>query len=195
MTAVFPVHPDDVDQLLKIRRYLIGYRITNGWTQQELSQRISGMTGKGWVYDLEGSKTWQWRFSRLQDWTVPFGLRLKARLRFSGALVDDPPVYGDPDEQRDLTFAIDSHPEVAPMLSLSLKQEAWRTWQRMYLTSALSVARRELGISTADMGVRLGVGASAVRNWENVANEIMLPKVLAYARALGGAIELGLQEA
>lgn len=181
MTIQFPVHKDDVDQLLRIRRYLIGYRTTNGWTQPQLSQMINGTNGM--AYDLESNVTWQWRFSRLQDWPVPFGMYLRARLMFP----DDP--------TGQLEESIESHPEVAPMLSLSQRPEgAWRMWQRAYLTSALRIARIELGINTRAMGQRLGVAYKAVNNWEAGGNEVMLAKVLHYARMLGGYVRLGLGE-
>lgn len=178
MSTQFPVHPDDAAQLLKIRRYLIGFRITNGWTQHELSEMISGT--KGMVYNLESDMAWQWRLSRLQQWPVPFGLRLSAVLEFP----DSP----------DLVQSVHSHPEVAPLYALSKGPGAWQMWQRMYLTSAIRVARRELGISAEEFGLRMGVGRKAITNWENAANELMLPKVLQSARGLDGRVELELDE-
>lgn len=178
MATQHPVHPDDVKQLLKIRRYLIGYRKTNGWSQPELSQMINGTKGMAW--DLESNVTWQWRFSRLQDWCSPFGLRLSARLRFP----DDPGL-----EER-----VHEHPEVAPVYSLSQGEGAWKKWQRFYLTQALSIARKDLQIPTETMAKFLGVSRKAVWGWEATAEEAMLPKVLHYARLLGGFIELELVE-
>ncbi len=177
MTALFPLHPDDREQLIKIRRYLIGFRRTNGWTQPQLSQMISGTDGMVW--DLESNQTWQWRLSRLQNWCTPFGLRLMMGVTFDSEEVD---------------LEIESHPEVAPMLALSRTTGAWKKWQRIYLTSALTVARKHLGISTEELGQRLGVSSRAVWNWEATADELMLPKVLHHARALGGRIQMGLEE-
>lgn len=179
MTAQVPVHPDDVEQLLKIRRYLIGFRITNGWTQKDLSRRIGD--AEGTVYDLEASQTWQWRLAKLQAWTVPFGLRLKAYLRFD-------------DELYWVEEAVHDHLEVSPAFTLSLTGSAWPKWQLIYLTSALSVARKELGLSGGEMASRLGQTRKAVTNWEAAPDNVMLPKLLHYARALGGFIELGLDE-
>lgn len=177
MTAQYPVHPDDVEALLKIRRYLIGYRVTNGWDQPELSMRING--SKGTVWDLENSTTWQWRLSRLQSWLMPFDLRLVAELRFPD------------DETGQLEEAVESDPEVAPMLALARTKGAWPKWQRIYLTSALAVARKVQGISTTRLGEMMGVGRKAIHTWETVSDEVMLPKVLRQARVLGGMIELG----
>lgn len=177
MTTQFPVHPDDVKQLLNIRRYLIGFRKTNGWSQPQLSQMISGTNGMVW--DLESNLTWQWRLSRLQGWCVPFGLRLGARVTFGAMEVDK---------------AIHGHPEVAPMWGLSTDGDAWAKWQRIYLTSALTVGRKHLGITTTELGSRLGITYKAVLNWESVADDLMLPKVLHHARALGGWIRLRLEE-
>lgn len=180
MTRIIAVHPDDVEQLLKIRRYLIGYRITNSWTQFDLSRMISGTDGM--VYDLESNLTWRWRFSRLQEWPVPFGLKLHAELKF-------------PDSHRGmLTQAIHDHREVAPLWRLSQGASGWQTFQRAYLTAGLKVAREVTGVTPRQMGIKQGVTAKAICNWERDANEIMLPKTLDYARTLGGYVHLELRE-
>jgi len=176
MSTQFPVHPDDVEQLLRIRRYLIGFRHTNGWTQPQLSQMINGTDGM--VYDLETNMTWQWRLSRLQAWPVPFGLRLQAKVAF----------------KRRLDKAVHEHPEVAPAFALSRQPGAWAMWQRVYLTSALTVARKQSGMGSSKLGQRLGITRKAIWNWEATAEEIMLPKLLHHARALGGRIDLSLEE-
>jgi len=170
----FPIHDDDIGQLMHIRRYLIGYRKTNGWTQPQLSQMINHT--EGMVWELESSQTWQWRFSRLQSWPVPFGMRLDAVLCFP----DDP----------DLGTRVHEHPEVAPLFALSQGRSAWQRWQRMYLTSALRVARKELEISTQTLGRFMGSTAKGVWNWEGGGDEVMLGKVLHYARLLDGFVEL-----
>jgi DNA-binding XRE family transcriptional regulator len=178
MTALFPLHLDDEKQLIKIRRYLIGFRHTNGWNQPELSVRINGTRGIAW--DLEYNKSFQWRLSRLQGWVKAFDLRLAMNLRF--------PL--DPDlEQRVL-----SHPEVTPFAALAATIDNWPKWQRMALTAALTVTRTELGLSTEQMAQRLGITAKALRAWERAADEVMLPKVLHHARVLGGYIEMELEE-
>lgn len=174
MTIQFPVHEDDREALMRIRRYLIGYRITNGWTQYELSHMINGSTGM--VHDLESNETWQWRLSRLQEWMIPFGLRLTARTSF---------------RSRALNKAVHAHPEVAPLYQLSCRDgDAWPMWQRAYLTASLLAARKSMGVSARHLARLAGVTRKAVTNWENTADEIMLPKVLHYARLLGGWIEL-----
>lgn len=178
MSTQFPMHPDDEQQLLHIRRYLIGFRKTNGWTQPQLSQMINATDGSVW--GLESDTGWQWRFSRLQNWLIPFGLRLDARLTFDDVCTD---------------LDVHLHPEVAPMYALSQSGDAWPRWQRIYVTSALAQARKRLNISTVELGQRLGVGYKAVGNWEAMADEVMLAKVLHHARALGGRIELGWEQA
>jgi DNA-binding XRE family transcriptional regulator len=177
MTAQFLVHEDDVEQLLQIRRYLIGYRHTNGWSQWDLSMRING--SRGTVYDLESNDTWQWHLSKLQQWPVPFGLRLRARLTFA---------------QGDTEHFVHAHPEVAPLFALSQDRGAWQKWQRMYLTSALRIARKHLGISCHQLADRVGVTRKAVSNWEATADDVLLSKMMFYARELGGCIELGLDK-
>lgn len=178
MTAHFPVHREDIERLVRIRRYLIGYRVTNGWTQQELSLRINRT--KTMAYNLESDLAWQWRLSRLQGWLKAFGLRLDARL----VLADD-----------QLTDEIHCHAEVAPFWHLSRQsQDLWPMWQRAYLTTALTVARKRLDVQAGEMAQRAGVTRKSVTNWENVADEVMLPKVLHYARLLGGHVELDWEE-
>lgn len=177
MTAQFPVHPDDVEQLLKIRRYLIGFRVTNGWTQPELSVKINGT--KGMVWDLESNDTWQWRLSRLQGWCVPFGLRLGAKVVFASKAMDK---------------AIHAHPEVAPAFALSQAAGDWGGWQKIYLTSALAIGRRRMKIRSHVLGERMGVTRSAVWSWECAKDDLMLPKVLHHARCLGAYVKLTLEE-
>lgn len=189
MTVQFPIDPLDIEQLLRIRRYLIGYRVTNGWTQQELSQKISST--RGMVYDLESSQTWQWRLSRLQQWPVPFGMRLDAQLVFPVALEMS---YDVAEGQEAVTSALAEDPIVNQLWELSCGKVGWQTWQRGYLTAALAFARKFLGISAERMGAQQGVSAKAIRGWENVASELMLPKVLSYARGLRGEIRLGISE-
>ena len=178
MTTQFPIHPDDIQQLLRIRRYLIGFRVTEGLTQQELSARVNGTAGTVW--DLEYNQTWQWRFSRLQLWVAAFGIRLDARLRFD----DD---YG-------LESKAEEHPEVAPLIGLMIAGPKWPMWQRAALTTALRVARIEQGISAEDLAQKLGVTRKAITNWENIGDQFMLPHLLHHARALGGRIELKLED-
>ena len=178
MGVTYPVHPDDVTALLKIRRYLIGFRITNGWTQMELSRRINGSGGM--VYDLESNMTWGWRLRRIQDWCSAFDLRLEATLRIGTTI--DQKVHADP--------------EVAALylMSRSGEHDAWKGFQSAYLTSGLRAARQAKHIPASVMGARMGCTASAIRNWERDANHIMLPKAMHYARILGGHVELGLKE-
>lgn len=174
-----PIHPDDVEQLLKIRRYLIGYRKTNKWTQGDLSKMISGTEGEGWVYDLETNPDWNWRMSRLQAWPEPFGLRLEARVMFPA---------------HTLTRRVNGHPEVAPFYELACKGTGlYKQWQRAYLTAALRIARLDQGISGASMGKMLGCTRGAVNSWEREADDVMIPKVMHYARTLGGHVRVGLE--
>jgi DNA-binding XRE family transcriptional regulator len=176
----YKIHEDDVDQLLKIRRYLIGFRKTNGWTQGHLATLLATGDNLGWVYDLESNVSWHWRFSRLQSWPEPFGLRLKARLAFKG---------------RSLGAQIHRDPEVAPLYNMARQGHGdWKTWQRAYLTSGLRVARRLKGISSDRMGQILGCSRGAVNSWECESDEVMLPKILHHARALDGTVQLGLED-
>lgn len=177
MTVQFPVHPDDIEMLLKIRRYLIGFRMTNGWTQAQLSQMING-TG-GMVWDLESNDTWQWRLSRLQGWCVPFGLRLSAKVVFRSKLT-----HG----------FVHKDPQVAPAFALSQKRGDWASWQRVYLTLALRAGRQAQRIPSATLAHQLGITRRAIWSWEATGDELMLPKVLHHARALHARVELGLED-
>lgn len=180
MGFIFPLYPDDQEQLLKIRRYLIGFRHTNGWTQSDLSKMISGTEGEGWVYDLESNVGWGWRISRLQAWPEPFGLRLEAQVMTL---------------QRSMDARVHADPKVAPLWTLSRKGDGdWKTWQRAYLTSALQVFRQLKGISSIEAGRLMGTSKSAVNQWERGGDEIMLTKTLHYARVLGGFIRLELKD-
>lgn len=176
MTRQYGVHPDDVRQLLRIRRYLIGYRITNGWTQAQLSDKVNGSEGA--VYDLESNDTWQWRLSRLQDWVAAFGLRLGAKVMLPSGSTD---------------FAVHVRSEVAAAYDLSVSGANWRYWQRVYLPLCLKQARIELGVSAKEMARRLNVTPKAVTNDDNSEYEPLLAKLMQHARALGCWIRLNLQ--
>lgn len=181
MGFIFPLHPDDIEQLLKIRRYLIGFRKTNGWTRGELSKMINE-NDEDRVRALEASSEWGWRFSRLQAWPEPFGLRLDARLWMLGDLAH-------------WNMEIHGSPDVAPLYSLSQQDSGdWQMWQRAYLTAALRKARQVQGISGPQMGERMGLSPSAVNSWEREADQVTLSKVLHYARLLGGFVKLELVE-
>ena len=178
MGTTYPVHPDDIKQLMRIRRYLIGYRITEGMNQTQLSQKVNGTNGI--VHDLEANQVWQWRLSRLQNWCGAFGLRLDATIRI-GPVIDR---------------RVHEDPEVAPLyqLSRSGSGDIWKVFQTSYITAGLRSARRAKNFPTSVMGHKLGCSSSALKNWEASASRIMLPKALHYARMLGGYIELGWTE-
>lgn len=171
MTQVYPMHPDDEKMLLPIRRYLIGYRITNGWTQADLGKKLGGG-----VFTLE-SGDFNWHLSRLQQWVLPFGMRLVATPLF---------------DQHE-TFQAD--PRVSPLWDLANNSPQWPMWQRAYLTSYLKVAREMQGISPQQLGNKLGITAKALRNWEAEADDVMLAKILSHARALGGRIHMEVVDA
>jgi len=177
MTTTFPVHPDDVAMLMKIRRYLVGYRVCNDWSQPDLSMRINGT--KGAAYDLEHSTRWAWRFSKLQAWAAAFDLRIKVRLIF--------------DHDFGLEQRVEEHPEVAPFLALARTTEPWQKWQRIALTSMMKVARTEQGMNTTELAERLGVTRKAVSDWEALSDEVLLSGVLHRARALGGRLHIELE--
>lgn len=176
MGMTYPIHPDDEQQLLRIRRYLIGFRYTEKMTQIELSRKVNGTEGV--VHDLEANPSWQWRLVRLQDWCAAFGLRLEATLRISPTV-----------DRR-----IHDHPVVGQLHKLSRGGQLWKSSQRAYLTLGLREARQAKHISAGMMGRKLSCTASAIRNWERDADQIMLPKALHYARMLGGFVELGWME-
>lgn len=173
MGVQFPIHPDDLAALLRLRRYLIGFRKTNGWSQPELSLKINGT--KGMVWELESSQLWQWRLARLQGWVGAFGLRLHMKVVFPSAR---------------LTKSLHKDPEVEPFWLLSQGRDNWALWQKTYLSSALTVARRKLRISSRTMANRMNSTRGAIWNWEATADELMLPMVLHRARMLGGYVEL-----
>lgn len=175
MAVSYPVHPDDALALLKIRRYLIGHRLTNGWSRTELSRRISDTNGM--AQDLETNMSWQWRMPRLQDWCAAFDLRLTARVTV-GPVIDK---------------RVHEDPMVAQLYAMSQAEgEVWKMSQRAYLTAALRTARHEKNVAPGYLAAQLGCTDSALWNWEREADRLMISKVLHYARILGGRVDLGL---
>lgn len=178
MAFVFTPHPDDLEMLLRIRRYLIGYRHTNGWTQEELSARING--SKYSASDLEKGG-FDWHLSRLQAWPVPFGLRLHVT-----------PCFTQPMETSEMLFeAIEADPLVSTYAAMMMEQRSqWQTWQRLYLCAYLVKARELQGITHPQLGRRLAIAASSVSSWERGTENMRLLRLLNHARALGGRIML-----
>lgn len=178
MTNTYPIHPEDMQMLMDIRRYLVGYRITNGWTQGQLSQKINGT--KGAVHPLESDPHMQFRFSRLQQWPIPFGLKLSAQLVFD---------WGPEEEvaQTRLESFIGRDQFVKVFAELAATDPKW---QRSHLIACLKAARLGRGWDQGVLAKRLGVTAGAVGQWEMESDQFMLPKVLAHARALDGRLVL-----
>lgn len=166
MTQVYPMHPDDEKMLIHIRRYLIGYRVTNGWTQVDLGKKLNGG-----VYTLE-SGDFNWHLSRLQQWVIPFNMKLIVTPQF------------------DMHEEVEADPRIGPLRSAMDGSGQWPMWQRTYLTSYMKVARERQRISPQQLGDKLGITAKALRNWEAEADDVMLSKILSHARALGGTIKL-----
>lgn len=164
-------HPDDEKMLMNIRRYLIGYRITNGWTQADLSQRVNGTTHAAITLE-KGS--FDWGLKRLQDWAHAFDLRLTA-IPQMGRLINE---------------MVEADPSVTAFKAAMEGQDEWRPWQRMYLTTYLKTAREVQRISRPELGARLGITAGAVSSYEIHADNVRLIRLLNYAQALGGRIEL-----
>lgn len=181
MAKTYPIHPQDLEMLTDIRRYLIGHRITNGWTQAELSRRINGTEGGVWALE---KGDFQWRLSRLQSWMIPFGRKLIATPLFPGLVSLD---GGSRETWQDV---IDFDPRVEPLRVAAEQSEQWPVWQRAYLTSYLRVAREVQGITQDQLATELGISKKAISHWEVDSDEILLLKMLAHARALGGTIKL-----
>lgn len=176
--SAYTPHPDDLEMLLKIRRYLIGYRITNGWTQEELSARINE-TGRS-AERLENGP-FDWTLTRLQMWPVPFGLKLHATPCFH----ERPAGTSETWEE-----IIEADPMVSAFRTAMHETKQWQAWQRMYLTSYLKVAREVQDISTAELGARMGITSGAVNKLELHGDNVKLIRMLNHARALGGTIRL-----
>lgn len=176
MAFKYVPHPDDEEMLLRIRRYLIGFRVTNGWTQEQLSRRISNTTHAVWGLEKGG---FDWGLQRLQNWVYAFDLRLKAVPLFF-----------------DLTYEacieVDQDQAVSSTQAAMEESDDWRSWQRLYLTAYLKAAREAQDITRAELGARMGITAGAVSAWEINAVNVRLLRLLNHARALGGRIELSL---
>jgi transcriptional regulator with XRE-family HTH domain len=178
VTKNYPLHPDDAAMLMDIRRYLIGFRITNGWTQEELSQKINGT--KGAVWPLESDPHFQWRFSRLQQWANAFGLKLSAELVFD---------WGPQEELAAVRLTSFVRRDQFVKVFAELADTDPR-WQRSYLIASLKAARQGRGWDQGELGRRLGVTAGAVSRWEMDGDQILLSKLLTHARALDGRLML-----
>lgn len=172
MAYSYTPHPDDEEMLLRIRRYLIGYRITNGWNQHELSKRINDSTHAAHALEKGG---FDWTLRRLQRWPEAFGLQLHAIPCF---------------ELWEETIEGDEEVSSIQTMLCSADGVMRHTWQRMYLTSYLKVAREVQKITRAELGSRLGITAGAISAWEISSDNVRLLRLLNHARALGGRIEL-----
>lgn len=180
MAYSYTPHPDDEEMLLRIRRYLIGYRVTNGWNQQTLSKRINDSTHAAHTLEKGG---FDWTLRRLQRWPEAFGMRLHAVPCFR----DRPP--GTSEMWEEIIEADEELSSIQAMLRTA-DGVMRHTWQRMYLTTYLKVAREKQKITRAELGSRLGITAGAISAWEISSDNVRLLRLLNHARALGGSIQL-----
>lgn len=180
MAYHYTPHPYDEKMLMRIRRYLIGYRITNGWNQVDLSKRINGTIHAAHRLETGG---FDWTLQRLQRWPEPFGLRLKATPSFTGRVPDTLEMWCE---------VIDADPGLQQLEALvrSTDGEQRQRWQRMYLTTYLKVAREAQKITRAELGSRMGITAGAISAWEATSDNARILRMLNMARALGGRIQL-----
>lgn len=178
MAFTYIPHSDDEKMLMDIRRYLIGYRMTNGWNQAELSQRINGSNSA--AITLEKGN-FDWGLRRLQKWVAAFDLKLYAVPLFTGRVPGSSKMYGE---------KIDEDPVVYMLGSAANMRDDWQMWQRMYLTAYLKAAREIQNISRPELGARMGITAGAISAWEIHADNVRLIRMLNVARALNGRIEL-----
>jgi DNA-binding XRE family transcriptional regulator len=168
------LHPYDHEMLMDIRRYLIGYRITNGWKQEDLSQRMNHT--KGAVYALENGG-FNWRFNKLIEWPKPFRLELNVRLELSEHL-DSGEMLGE---------VVEADPIVSVYEQLRHKDSAY---QCAYLMAALIKARELKGMTRAQLGRALGISAGGISEREISTDNPMLPNLFAHVRAVGGRLHV-----
>jgi DNA-binding XRE family transcriptional regulator len=183
MAASYSIHPDDEQMLLKIRRYLIGYRITNGWTQEELSHLINGTTHTAARLEKGG---FDWHLPSLQQWPIPFELKLKATPVFEGRNDETYELWSE---------IIEAHPLISTLqAALTQPLDNWMDWQRTYLTTYMQVAREVQGVARKQLARKMQITAGAISTWEINADRVRLVRLLNIARALGGTIRMELEE-
>lgn len=181
-----PVHPDDERELFHLRRNLMGWRVIEGLTQAQTAHRL-GLSQYA-LNELEAGSNASNRLSRYQRWAAAFDQRIELELE---SLPDEDGTYWDYDSPM---MCANDDPEVAAMWTMSQRDFQAHTWQRMWIVAALAALRKQLEISSEEMGKRLNVTGSAVWAREKHLGDPMIQGLMQYARALGLRLRLRLMD-
>lgn len=166
---IYTLHRDDEKELARIQYQLVGMRMAAEITQAQGGARIG--KSDNFLHEMESMRSTP-SISHLQDWAAVFDHRLEMQLAGFWH-------YPWPCDELSMLYQLS-------------RPFHHRSWQRLWLVSALKAWREKQGISTTELGERLGMSRKGVAFWEAKSPDPMMGRAMVQARATGTAVQLRL---
>ena len=170
MAYLFPVHSDDVDEIAGLRQRLIGIRLASGKPSSGACE-AAGLPAE-FMSRLETARRDSPKLSSLQKWAGALDYRVEFR-------IEDFWLYAHGAQEMLMWYAM-SRPWGAD------------AQMRQWLVSALGQWRVKKGMDVEDVAELMGVGVSAVRDWEADSPDPLLKRAMWQARVTGTRVRLDL---
>lgn len=167
------LHPDDMRQIVLLRKDLAGWRVLARKTQMQTG-RDGGLGSDHVVSDMEAGKYGSFRMSNTQGFAAGVGKK------FCWYIHDLP----RPAFTAELT-----------MMDTMASAGADPMWDRMLVVATLKHARMEQGIHAYTLAAPLQVHKDTVAEWERSSTDPHLYRLLSYTRAIGGYMTFALKDA
>lgn len=164
------LHPTDQRELVILRKDLIGWRHIQKLTQDALGVK-SGMSGDV-IGNLEAGPN---------QTGCLLSLWQNAATGLGGKLVWNLDALPEPEVNDELK-----------MLTVLAQTNPGLKWDGMLLVGILRQLRKQLGMSSADVAARLGIKSGSLSDWEIRTADPAIPRVMAFARVLGGRFRVRL---
>lgn len=167
------LHPDDMRQILVLRKDLAGWRAVARKTQMQTG-RDGGLGSDHVISDMEGGNYGSFRMSNTQGFAAGVGQVFRWYVHGLPA-----PAYTAELTMMDTMASAGTDP----------------MWDRMLVVSTLRHIRMEQGVQASALAAPLQVHKDTVAMWERSSTDPHLYRLLSYTRALGGHMTFGLQDA
>ncbi len=152
-------------ELMRFQFEMIKVRASLGWTHKDLRIALKKLANNS--NPETGSLYWQ--MANAQEWCKVLGGKLLVTY-------DNMPTP-DPDE-------LDA---VVQQLKALFLEDEFERWMAVRL---LAQSRIAAGISTHEMGKKIGLSGASVAHWEQETPNPMIPSLMRHAYALGGTVHL-----
>ncbi len=152
-------------ELLRFQFEMIKTRATIGWTHKDLRTALKAMGNN--TNPETGSLYWQ--MANVQDWCKVLGGEL--------AITFNNLPKPDPDE-------LDA---IVQQLKALFPKDQFDRW---FAVRYLAQCRIAAGITTHEMGLKIGMTGAGVGHWEQDTDNPMIPGLMRHAHTLGGSLTL-----